>query len=237
MSNIQNYYKKKYLKYKTKYLQLAGFFTKEELFSSNIDKNSQEYIDTQKWLYRKSTELFFENKKCKIFFTFDGRPDEEDFNIKFKSLSQQEKKFLMENILFNPNTTKFEAILERVDNQYDAYRKDYDPLEFKWYECSTNNNIIFYNSIRLTKFIEALKTNGVNKTAQDLLELACVWNHEKTEEDNLLLDICFGNTTICKTDIENSRYDTRLLNMDDPIWGRHQSIKDSYDIFLRQILF
>ena len=110
--------------------------------------------------------------------------------------------------------------------------KNYFLNQFTYYECSETKHVIFYHIHRLTQFLYALELFGINKTEKELLELACVWSHDKTEEENLLLDICFGNTTICKSTAENNKYNTPLFDLTEPIWIRHPNIKNAYYLYL-----
>jgi len=203
-----NLYYKKYLKYKYKYNQLkgaGGLDTPEE-------KKELPVIDAPNWFAAKYISNFHEDKKCKIFFTFDGAENENDsYYVKFRELpSEEEKKNVMKEFLF----------------KNDFFN------QFKYYECSTTKHVIFYQIQRLKQFLYVLELFGIIKTEKELLELACVWSHDKTEEENLLLDICFGNTTICKSTGDNNKYNTPLYDLTEPIWVRNPNIKNAYYVYL-----
>lgn len=239
--------------------QLQGIepnFILKETIAKNIklkkyDKLNYDEKESIFWYDITLNNNFREYKPCKVIFMFDVR----DINHEamFIELSENKRKELMTNILFNNYTSYYEILLRKKPNSK-IWSNKHMTLEyenFKYYICK-NNNVKFYNETRLNALCESLKFNGINlgeKTKSNfptlneydiknyLLELSCLWVRGRPEHEELLIDIMYGNIEPCSFDSETYQIKgvSRLITMVDKIWDRNPNYKEAYEMFLRQV--
>ena len=69
----------------------------------------------------------------------------------------------------------------------------FDRTDFKYYICpNTSDTIIFYNNRLLTKLINCFATFGINYEEEYLLNLPFTWDHNRPEEEKVLISILYG---------------------------------------------
>ena len=192
---------------------------------------------------------FREYKPCKVIFMFDVKNINHE--AMFIELSENKRKELMTNILFNNYTSYYEILFRKKPNSkiWSNKHMTFEYEKFKYYICKTKN-VKFFNESRLNALCESLEFNGINlgeKTKSNnfpslekydiknyLLELSCLWIRGRPEHEELLIDIMYGNIEPCSFDSETYKI-KGVITMDDDIWNRNPNYKEAYEMFLRKV--
>jgi hypothetical protein len=164
----------------------------DSLFMTNINsikivKNSPMIVEQKKaFIYLLSGKLIVPDTnyiKCKIFNTFDG-DETYDYDNEFIKLSEGKRREFIELV--------------------------FDSNEYRYHICP-NNKIIFYNYKLFNKFINAFKyyyrpsINSV-KFETYLLNLPCVWTHNRPLKDKIFISLLFGEVDTCMENSGNPDY-------------------------------
>lgn len=150
----------------------------------------------------------YDNIKCKIFSSFDNIKSSQgiDLNSEFILLNAIQKKLVMK-IFFG----EIKSII------------------YNYHICE-NNSVIFYNSERLNVFINAFELHKIFLSKEYLLNLPCVWTHNRPETEKILISLLFGSAEPCLFNVYgNSEY----LSLDSEIWQKEKNYKEAYETFIR----
>lgn len=207
---VLTFYEKKYMTEKINYNMIFGDDNQEEFYWSSVK-------------IRDLGEAGTNSELCKIISSFAG--SERNGDIEFAKKDESSRRKLM-MFFFGAN----------------AINMDYyicDNIE------KNRNIVLFYNKQKLNYLIEAfnlhnyfdlsLKNTDIKKI---LLSLPCQWIQNRPEEDDIIIQMLFGNIEPCVSKDDDIIRRDIAITMESPRWETNEKtmkLKEIYKTYIRLV--